>query len=300
MNYFYYWILICVHTSVLIYYLQKTIFFKNKLSIFDEFVLGTSKDKKITGIGISFLIIFFLTFFTYYSLDEKIIYPNRIAYFFLALTIITLVSFIDDIINIKPTIRLVIHFFCIYISISTLNLNIIPLPLKVSMLLALIVWVYLTNITNFIDGSDGFCAIHVLFFFSGILLINYFLNLNLFSAVIAKVLLPIIVSFLFFNFPPAKIYMGDAGSIFLGFLVGYSFLELSISGYLLHALCLYVYPIIDCSICIFRKFLKGFLPWERQGDYFFLKIKKKYQKIIFYMLLFLFLFLRRLKVSSIF
>jgi UDP-N-acetylmuramyl pentapeptide phosphotransferase/UDP-N-acetylglucosamine-1-phosphate transferase len=160
--------------------------------------------------------------------------------------------------------------------------------------------VYLTNITNFIDGSDGFCAIHVLFFFSGILLINYFLNLNLFSAGIAKVLLPIIVSFLFFNFPPAKIYMGDAGSIFLGFLVGYSFLELSISGYLLHALCLYVYPILDCSICIFRKFLKGFLPWERQGDYFFLKIKKKYQKIIFYMLLFLFLFLRRLKVSSIF
>ena len=149
------------------------------------------------------------------------------------------------------------------------------MPLKLSILLALVIWVYFINITNFIDGSDGFCSIHIIIFFLGILLINYLFNINLFSAVIAKVLLPIIVSFLFFNFPNAKIYMGDAGSIFLGFLVGYSFLELSVAGHLFYALSLYAYPIIDCTICILNKFFRGYFPWERHGDYFFLKVKKR-------------------------
>lgn len=289
MKYIYYWILCLIFTSLLIYFLRRNIFFKNKLTTSDEFILGISKEYKITGIGLSFLIIFLLTFLAHYFFDEKIIYPNRSDFFFLALTTITLVSFVDDVRGINPVYRLIIHFLCIYISISTLNLNIIPLPLKVSILLALVIWVYLTNITNFIDGSDGFCAIHIIIFFLGILLINYLLNLNLFSAIISKILLPIIVSFLFYNYPPAKVYMGDTGSIFLGFLVGYSFLELSIAGYFLYALSLYAYPIIDCSVCIFLKLLRGHLPWDRLGDYFFLKLKKKIpEQYINYVSIFIF------------
>lgn len=289
MNYIYYWTLSTICTSFLIYFLRRNIFFKNKLAITDEFVLGISKVYKITGIGISFLIIFLLTFLAHYFFDEKIIYPNRFEFFLLALITITLVSFVDDVRNVNPIYRLIIHILCVYISISTLNLNIIPLPLKVSILFALVIWVYFINITNFIDGSDGFCAIHIIIFFFGILLMNYLLNLNLFSAAIAKVLLPIIITFLFFNFPQAKVYMGDTGSIFLGFLVGYSFLELSIAGYLFYALSLYAYPIIDCSICIFMKFLKGFVPWERHGDYFFLKLKKRVpEKYIYYASFFIF------------
>jgi len=289
MNYIYYWIGCIICTSFLIYFLRRNIFFKNKLTTSDEFILGISKDYKITGVGISFLIIFLLTFLAHYFFDEKIIYPNRFEFFLLALTTITLVSFVDDIRGVNPVYRLIIHFLCVYISISTLNLNIIPLPLKVSILLALVIWVYLTNITNFIDGSDGFCAIHIIIFFLGILLINYLLNLNLFSAIISKILLPIIVSFLFYNYPPAKVYMGDTGSIFLGFLVGYSFLELSIAGYFIYALSIYAYPIIDCSICIFLKLLRGHLPWERLGEYFFLKLKKKIpEQYIYYASIFIF------------
>jgi UDP-N-acetylmuramyl pentapeptide phosphotransferase/UDP-N-acetylglucosamine-1-phosphate transferase len=289
MKYIYYLILATVSTTFLIYFLQRTNFFKKKLATADEFVLGKSKKKKISGIGISFLIIFLLTFLAYHFLDEIIIYPNRFEFFVLALTTITLISFVDDLRNLNPIYRLIAHFLCVYISISALNLNNIPLPLKVSILLALVIWVYFINITNFIDGSDGFCAIHTINFFLGILLINYLFNINLFSAVIAKVLLPIIVVFLFFNFPVAKVYMGDAGSIFLGFLVGYSFLELSVTGHLFYALSLYAYPIIDCTICILIKFFRGYLPWERHGDYFFLKIKKKIpEKYMFYASAFIF------------
>jgi UDP-GlcNAc:undecaprenyl-phosphate GlcNAc-1-phosphate transferase len=153
-----------------------------------------------------------------------------------------------------------------------------------------IFWIVgICNSINFFDNLDGAASGAVAIAALGVFVIAYDREQELVSA-LSIVTAGATVGFLMWNKSPAKIYMGDAGSIFLGFLVGYSFLELSISGYLLHALCLYVYPIIDCSICIFRKFLKGYLPWERQGDYFFLKIKKKVpEDYILYASLFIFI-----------
>ena len=294
MKYIYLGILVVSVNSLLVFILKKSNFFQNKLSVKDEYAKGSKKIIRISGLGISFLPIFILTFFLYYVLGVENIYTNRFWYFILMLITISLVSFKDDIRPIDPVVRLLIHLICVYVSVSFLNLNLIPFPLKVKILVAMIVWVYFINITNFIDGSDGFCAINVITFFTGILLVNYMLNLNLFSSTISKILIPILISFLFFNFPPAKIYMGDAGSIFLGFLVGYSFLEISINGYLFYALALYAYPLTDCSITLFKKVLKGYLPWARLGDYFFLKLKKripekymsKTTRFIFYSILF--------------
>lgn len=275
MKYIYLGILVACVSSLLIFILKKSNFFVNKLSVKDEYVKGSKKIIRISGLGISFLLVFILIFFLYFFVDTENIYPNRFWYFALMLITISLVSFKDDIKPIDPLLRLLIHLICVYVSISFLNLNMLPFPLKVKILVVMITWVYFINITNFIDGSDGFCAINVITFFAGILIINYMLNLNLFSSTISIIVIPILISFLLFNFPPAKIYMGDAGSIFLGFLVGYSFIELSINGYLFFALALYAYPLTDCSITLFKKVLKGYLPWARLGDYFFLKLKKR-------------------------
>jgi UDP-N-acetylmuramyl pentapeptide phosphotransferase/UDP-N-acetylglucosamine-1-phosphate transferase len=274
----YTWILIGCVSTILIFILKNNFFFRKKLSTKDEFISGHNKEIKITGLGIVFVPIFILIFLLYFYFDVEINYPNRFWYFILMLTVISLISFKDDIKSLDPVVRLFFHFICVYVSVSTLDLSTIPYPLKVKILVAIFVWVYLINITNFIDGSDGFCLQHVISFFVGILLINYIFNLNLFSATIAKILIPMLLSFLIFNIPPAKIYMGDSGSIFLGFLVGYSFLEISIKGYLLYALALYAYPIIDCSFTLTKKVLKGYLPWARHGDYFFLKLKRKNKK----------------------
>lgn len=275
MKYIYLGILVVCASSLLIFILEKSIFFRNKLSVKDEFIKGSKKLTRISGLGISFLPIFILFYFLFYFAGVEISYLNRFWYFILMLITISLVSFKDDIKPIDPLLRLIIQLICVYVSVSSLNLNIVPFPLKVKIFVAIIVWTYFINITNFIDGSDGLCAINVITFFIGILIINYSLNLDLFSATISKILIPLLISFLFFNFPPAKIYMGDAGSVFLGFLVGYSFLELSINGYLFHALVLYAYPLTDCSITLVKKVSKGYLPWARLGDYFFLKLKKR-------------------------
>jgi UDP-N-acetylmuramyl pentapeptide phosphotransferase/UDP-N-acetylglucosamine-1-phosphate transferase len=286
----YLWILIGCVSTISILIVKNNFYFKKILTTKDEFVKGNNNNIKITGLGIIFLPIFILIFSLYFYFDAEINYPNRFWYFILMLTVLSLISFKDDIEPLDPVLRLFFHFICVYVSVSALDLDAVPFPLKLKILIAMFVWIYLINITNFIDGSDGFCLLHVISFFGGILLINYILNLNLFSATIAKILMPMLLSFLIFNFPTAKIYIGDSGAIFLGFLVGYSFLEISINGYIFYALALYAYPILDCSITLIKKVLRGYLPWARHGDYFFLQLKKKVsQKYMFYVSIFIFI-----------
>ena len=78
------------------------------------------------------------------------------------------------------------------------------------------------------------------------------------------------IGFLIFNKPKAKIFMGDTGSIFLGFLIGFSFLELVTVGQIFLATMLIIYPLTDCTICLVKKFKNGYMPWVGMYDYFFL------------------------------
>jgi UDP-GlcNAc:undecaprenyl-phosphate GlcNAc-1-phosphate transferase len=147
------------------------------------------------------------------------------------------------------------------------------------------VWVYILNITNFTDGSDGFLGTNTVFLCLNLILINNFLNLNLFSSKLALLILPSIIAFLYFNRPNAKLYMGDSGSILIGFINGYIFLELFSNGFLNLAISLLIYPLLDCSLALIKKTFKGIMPWADISNYSFLQptIKKNKNKFfVFY------------------
>jgi UDP-N-acetylmuramyl pentapeptide phosphotransferase/UDP-N-acetylglucosamine-1-phosphate transferase len=135
------------------------------------------------------------------------------------------------------------------------------------------VWVYITNIINFIDGVDGFANTQIIFFFLSILFINYNLNIELFSKYLSLVLLPCLLIFSYFNKPHAKLYLGDTGSISLGFLVGYAVIELFILKHYTLALSLIIYPLLDCTITLIKRIYEGHPPWVKRQDYFFSKLQ---------------------------
>ena len=56
------------------------------------------------------------------------------------------------------------------------------------------------------------------------------------------------------------------------------FLEIFFIGYWFFVISLYLYPVIDCSITLIKKVLKGYAPWARLFDYYFLIPIKKKQK----------------------
>ena len=64
--------------------------------------------------------------------------------------------------------------------------------------------------------------------------------------------------------------MGDSGSIFLGFFIGYISFETILNGYYSIIISLLAYSLIDCTTTLIKKTIKGNYPWARMFDYYFL------------------------------
>jgi len=85
--------------------------------------------------------------------------------------------------------------------------------------LAIVYIVWLLNLFNFMDGIDGIAAIQAISACVGVAALSYSQDLSLHSTVPPILLAGAVLGFLIFNFPPAKIFMGDIGSGFLGIVV---------------------------------------------------------------------------------
>jgi UDP-N-acetylmuramyl pentapeptide phosphotransferase/UDP-N-acetylglucosamine-1-phosphate transferase len=267
---------IIIFIQLLISYFAFKYYYKSSFIVIthDEFT-SFQRGKVVNGTGIIFLIIFLIFFYIYlYIFDLNFYVPEKFYIFLLVLSILGLVSFLDDYKNLDAILRLITQILGVYFALATVPHIINFLPIKLSIIISLLFWVYIMNINNFIDGADGFCATVSISFFLLVLFVTFYLDLNLFSKFIAILILPILFAFKLFNFPPAKAFMGDAGSIFLGFLIGYCIIELSFNGFPLFAVAAYSYPIVDCSVTLFKKMARGYLPWKRLGDYYFLMPKK--------------------------
>ena len=171
--------------------------------------------------GIISLNIFFVIYYLLYSI---ILYE----YMFISFAMF-LVGFIDDIkIKIRPLIRLLLMIFllsfCIYfLPIQILNINIPFLAFFLqnnifSLFFVLLCLLFIINGANLIDGFNGLLAINLII----INIILTYININsgnieFTTLLIAQII--ILLSFLLFNFPKAKIFLGDGGSYLMGSLV---------------------------------------------------------------------------------
>jgi Fuc2NAc and GlcNAc transferase len=99
----------------------------------------------------------------------------------------------------------------------------LPLPICFMLLTFSIVW--MTNLYNFMDGSDGLAAMEAIFVFGlgGFFLFEYQATE---LGVLAWGLSALLSGFLAWNWPTARIFMGDSGSCFLGFMIAsYAFIS---------------------------------------------------------------------------
>jgi UDP-GlcNAc:undecaprenyl-phosphate GlcNAc-1-phosphate transferase len=124
-----------------------------------------------------------------------------------------------------------------------------------------VIWlVALTNLVNLIDGVDGLAA------GVGLMLMGLIVYVGMGSGLMYPVLIAAgmfgaLAGFLFFNFPPAKIYLGDGGAYLVGYLIGILALVNSQKGTVLAALIAPMFalalPIADVSLAILRRGLRG-------------------------------------------
>ena len=265
------------------------IYFKiaNKIGFVDKaqkFNNPTTVTSSGVIIYLNFLIIIIIACFFQKNLFS--IYPNNFIYTLSCLTLLVLISTIDDVRPVDPKIRLFFQLICIYFSLTSVPLYSLDFPLKLSIIICLFLWVYILNITNFIDGSDGFLTTNTIFIFINFFIIDYIFELDSSLRNLLFLLLPSVLSFFYFNKPSAKMYLGDSGSIFLGFIFGFLFLELIIFDKINLAISLLIYPLADCSLALIRKTYDKKLPWADISNYSFLQPTIKNNKNKFFVFYF--------------
>ena len=124
-----------------------------------------------------------------------------------------------------------------------------------------LVWIVgLTNAYNLIDGMDGLAAGLALIASVGLAFISL-LNGSTLPALLCVALCGSLIPFLAYNFPPARIFLGDTGSMFLGFALANIALmgSLKTTGAVIFLAPILVLslPILDTLISILRRFLRG-------------------------------------------
>ena len=122
-----------------------------------------------------------------------------------------ILSLVDDVRNLSPRTRLIGHFVAAVVIVSGAGIDFLWL------LPVLLYIVWMTNLYNFMDGSDGLAGGMAFFGFS-FYGIAFLMNGSEALAMMSFSIGGAAMGFLYHNFHPAKIFLGDAGSIPLGFL----------------------------------------------------------------------------------
>lgn len=183
-----------------------------------------------------------------WSLVFGIHYP----WFLVGLTLVAGVSFVDDIRSLPDSIRLIVQF--VAAGLAFYQMDILHWDLWWMVILALIVYVGITNVINFMDGINGITAGYSLAVLIPLFLLNErydFIDSSLIVVTILSVLV-----FCLFNFRPkgkAKCFAGDVGSIGIAFIILFVLGKLIfMTGDVTYLLLLVVYGIDACLTIVHR------------------------------------------------
>ena len=146
---------------------------------------------------------------------------------------VAVVGFIDDLKHLPSWLRLGVHLAAAALAVGVLQINdvvigqlIVAEPLLAA-LLAVVAVTWLTNLYNFMDGIDGIAGGQCVVFCAGVLIVG---EPSGPGADLLWLLAGAALGFLLLNWAPARIFMGDVGSGFLGFVLAVVALDLAARG----------------------------------------------------------------------
>ncbi len=198
-----------------------------------------------------------------------------------AVLVLAAIAFMDDRAGLSPVIRIAVHLgVAVGLVVSGLRLEEIELPgmrfdiggwLGVVVTAAFVMWTI--NLYNFMDGMDGLAGGMAVFGFGALAAMGWLdghLGFFLLSTIIAAAA----AGFLIFNFPPARIFMGDVGSSSLGLLAA----AVSVWGAvqnifpLWSALLVFSPFIADATVTLLRRLVRGEKIWEAHRSHYYQRL----------------------------
>ena len=185
------------------------------------------------------------------------------------------ISLLDDIKGLSPIIRLLAHLVVAGVVIGSSNQDALYcgglFPLWLDRIVATLLLAWFINLYNFMDGIDGITGVETILIALGLLVMAYVGSLPVIIGYWSVIVLFAALGFLFFNWHPAKIFLGDSGSVPLGLIVGWLLLKTAAEGAYFAALILPLYYLIDSGFTLIKRVIMGKKPWEAHREHLYQK-----------------------------
>ncbi len=204
-----------------------TIFASRKLHLFDHIDNRKIHNCNISRLGGIAIFAGFMALYLFGVFNGTLHHYCNTAVYTTAITGAFLTGFLDDIMQFRARYKLALQILAaslaVYSGLSIERIEVLSLftiELGVLSSVFTVIWIVLfVNVINLMDGMDGLAggvSLIAALFMAAIA----FSNGNTAVLMISLIMSGAILGFLVFNFPPAKIFMGDGGAYFLGFLFG--------------------------------------------------------------------------------
>lgn len=197
--------------------------------------------------------------------------------------IIALLGFLDDHGHINSMLRLAIHFLVaigVVISLGGFAEITVFNGMQLSFIaniIAVLFLVWLLNLYNFMDGINGIASIEAITTTISMAVLYLLLNTSLNSDII-WLLTACVFGFLLWNFPKAKIFMGDACSGFLGLILGILALialKENLALFCAWIICLGVF-VVDATYTLIKRILNGYKMYDAHRSHSYQILSRKW------------------------
>ena len=201
--------------------------------------------------------------------------------------VIALIGFIDDLREVSVAIRLAVQVAVVVALVVGIELFVggasdaMPLTGIIVLGIAVVGGIWWVNAFNFMDGIDGIAASQAMLILLGALLLWLYTNGNAANDPIYGAMLVVVAAtggFLLRNWPPARIFMGDVGSTFLGLMIFAALLITVAQG----ALSLAAWAVLlsvfatDSMITILRRTFRGERPWRAHRRHAYQQLSRRW------------------------
>jgi UDP-N-acetylmuramyl pentapeptide phosphotransferase/UDP-N-acetylglucosamine-1-phosphate transferase len=192
---------------------------------------------------------------------------------FLSTAGLAAVSWLDDLRPLPPLPRFAAQAVAVTVTVFSLPGDALIFqgvaPAWLDHTLAALAWLWFINLYNFMDGIDGITGVETSSIGGGLALLAL---TGLAPAALAApglALMAVALGFLVWNWHPARLFMGDVGSIPLGYVIGFLLIVLAANDALAAALILPLYYVVDATTTLVRRMARGEKPWEAHRSHFY-------------------------------
>ena len=186
--------------------------------------------------------------------------------------LIAIVSWFDDVGNLSVRSRLSAQTIVVTISMLLVPTDFMLfgfLTHPLGMIVVGIAWIWFINVFNFMDGIDGITGVETISICAGIALTIDFLGSGSYISSLAIIVAASTLGFLGWNWHPAKLFLGDVGSIPLGFLLGWLLISLAQEGEWAAAVILPSYYLVDASLTLIGRAVRLEPVWKAHRQHFY-------------------------------